>query len=259
MFIDAHTHLSEYKDNLNKALNQIQTHKIFSLSVSMDVSSYQETKQIAQQSEFVIPCFGIHPWEAHRFSNDVHALSPYIQESPIIGEVGLDFYFVKERSKHKAQQKVLEYFFNSASSGSKILNLHTKGAESEVLALLEEFKLPHSIIHWYSGPISLIERYLSAGCFFTMGSALLHSKHIKNILDAIPDERLLTETDNPGGTKWMTGHRGYPDQIRRIVQEIGKQKNMTEKEVNSLVENNFASLISDVPEVRRKWKALRSE
>jgi Tat protein secretion system quality control protein TatD with DNase activity len=57
----------------------------------------------------------------------------------------------------------------------------------------------------------------------------------------------------------MTGHRGYPDQIRRIVQEIGKQKNMTEKEVNSLVENNFASLISDVPEVRRKWKALRSE
>jgi hypothetical protein len=87
----------------------------------------------------------------------------------------------------------------------------------------------------------------------------LYSKYIKNILDVIPDERLLTETDNPGGTKWMIDHIGYPDQIRQIVQGIGKQKNMTEKEVESLVEKNFIPLISDVPQALKKWKALKSE
>jgi len=45
--------------------------------------------------DYIIPSFGIHPWEADRFSDDLSKIDQYIEESPMIGEVGLDYHFVE--------------------------------------------------------------------------------------------------------------------------------------------------------------------
>jgi TatD DNase family protein len=258
MFFDAHAHIDKYQRELDIALEQIFFQKIFTLSVSMDIDSYQRNREIAQRSEFIIPAFGIHPWEAPRFSKNLSALDSYLQDTPIFGEIGLDFHFVKDSSSYKAQRIILEYFLNEAVTHQKLVNLHTKGAEVQVLELMEEYKIPHSIVHWYSGPINLIERYLSIGSYFTMGIELVTSKHIQAVLDVIPDNRLLTETDNPGGNLCLNQSIGMPEIIRDVIRAIGIYRHLSENEAISLVEQNFETLIVNWPQILRKWNSLKS-
>ncbi|MBW2366515.1 MAG: TatD family hydrolase [Deltaproteobacteria bacterium] len=256
MLIDAHSHIDKYVEELDLALEEIRSNKIFTLAVSMDVASYERTKVIAQESEFVVPTFGIHPWEAPNFSDELGFLDSQIDETPIIGEIGLDFHFIKDSTLYPKQRSVFQYFLEAAAKQGKIVNLHTKGAEKEVVEKLEEFRIPRSIVHWYSGPITLIERYLAAGTYFTVGVELLFSDNIRSILEAIPNDRLLTETDNPGGYRWLTQKVGMPSVMHNIIGEIARCRGMTESDVKSLVAKNSETLMSTSKPIMKKWASI---
>src|SRR5256885_11202887 len=64
----------------------------------------------------------------------------WIERSSALGEIGLDFHWVKERGHYPAQKKVLEYFLAAAREQRKVVNLHTKGGERETLDLLERYR-----------------------------------------------------------------------------------------------------------------------
>ena len=56
-------------------------------------------------------------------------------------------------------------------------------------------------------------------------------------------DRLLTETDNPGGIKWLTGKPGMPLVINDVVRELAKVKNTTPETIIKTVDSNFAQLV----------------
>ena len=128
MFIDAHVHLDKYGPDLNEALQEIRTHHIFTIAVAMDVPSYKRSLEIGDECDLVLPTFGIHPRRAPEYADRLSELSPLIEQSPAIGEIGLDFHWVKDNSQYPAQVKVLEYFLAAAREQKKMVNLHTKGA-----------------------------------------------------------------------------------------------------------------------------------
>ena len=45
----------------------------------------------------------------------------------------------------------------AANEHGKIVTLHTKGAEREVLKLLERYDLSRVIVHWYAGPLDIFK------------------------------------------------------------------------------------------------------
>ena len=151
MLIDAHVHVDRFEmvgeGALASALHDINSRKIFSISNSMDLSSYERNKQIAEECKYILPIFGIHPWNASQHVDRLGDLDDAIDSSSMLGEIGLDFYFVDDESEYPNQRKVLEYFFAASKSQNKIVNLHTKGAEESILGLLKEFDLPRVIIH----------------------------------------------------------------------------------------------------------------
>src|SRR5438552_12075553 len=126
MFVDAHAHLDKYGDLLDEALQQIQQHRIFTIATAMDLPSYFQLQQIAERSDLVLPTFGVHPRRAPEYADRLDELSPFIEQSPAIGEIGLDFHWVEDSSQYPAQLKVLEYFFAAAREQKKMVNLHTK-------------------------------------------------------------------------------------------------------------------------------------
>ena len=77
--IDAHAHLDKYGEALPEALGQLREHSIFTLSVSMDVDSYELTREIAASEPLVLPSFGIHPWEASRYHENLSTLDPFLE------------------------------------------------------------------------------------------------------------------------------------------------------------------------------------
>lgn len=250
MWIDAHVHLDKYGELLEEALREIDRERIFTFATAMDVPSYLELRQIARRSDLVLPTFGIHPRRAPEYAARLAEIDRHIEASPAIGEIGLDFHWVKDSSEYPAQLKVLEYFLAAAREQKKVVNLHTKGGEKTILNLLERYDIARAIIHWYSGPLDLLRELAQFGAYFTVGVEVFYSETIQAIAREIPDRQLLTETDNPGGLKWLKGVVGMPVQIRKVVDQLARVRNMSPPAVSRLVQTNFSRMIENDPWLR---------
>jgi len=154
---------------------------------------------------------------------------------------------VKDPSQYPPQRKVLEYFLAAAREQKKIVNLHTKGAEKEILNLLERYDIKRPIIHWYSGPLDIFRSLVDYGAYFTVGVEVFSSENIQAIAREVPEGQLLTETDNPGGLKWLRGVIGLPVVIEKVVQVIAALRQSTTEAIERTVYENFTRLIEDDP------------
>ena len=251
MFVDAHAHIDRYdladEGSLESALSEITQYGIFTISNSMDLPSYERNLEIGNLCDLVLPIFGIHPWNAPGYVDRLDALSEAVEKSPMIGEIGLDYYFVDDISTYPAQRKVFEYFLDAARDHQKIVNLHTKGAEREVLELLDRYGISRAIVHWYSGPLEILKEMASRGIYFTVGIEVCYSKHIQAIARIIPEGQLLTETDNPGGPKELIGGAGMPLLLKDVVQGIAEARNSTAQEIAQAVQDNMMVLLQGDP------------
>jgi TatD DNase family protein len=145
--IDLHTHLDHYQTELPAALAEIAERPILTVSVAMDIASYQQTKMSAAHSPWVTPTFGIHPWRAYLYANHLADLDPWIAESPMLGEIGLDYVWDEKPAHYPLQRIVFAHFLAAARAQDKVVNLHTKGAEQEVLDMLRLYGVERAIVH----------------------------------------------------------------------------------------------------------------
>lgn len=248
MLVDAHVHFDHYSENLTEALREIAEHHILTIGVGMDIPSYLRTKEIAATTPWLVPTFGIHPVRAQHYAENLSSLDSYLQETPLIGEAGLDFYWVEDKSTYPAQLAVFRYQCQWAQRLSKRMNLHTKGAEGEILQTLKAFELRGSLIHWYSGPLELIPQYIDAGCYFTISVEILTSTFIEQVAQALPLDRILLETDNPGGYEWLTGipGSGMPSILLDVLQKTAKTKGLSTAQMASQLTENWQAFSANV-------------
>lgn len=251
MLIDAHVHLDRYGDRLDAALSEIERERIFTVATAMDVPSYAELRQIAERSQWVLPTFGVHPRRAADYVDRLDELRPHLEGSPAIGEIGLDFHWVRDTSTYPKQRRVCEFFIEAAAEQNKFVNVHTKAGEAEILALLRKYDVRRAIIHWYSGPMDILDAMIDHGCLFTIGVEVLYSDYIRQIALAIPDHLLLTETDNPGALRWLKKNDevGMPVAIKDVVAALAQIRHTTPETIESLVAANFERLIADDPKL----------
>jgi len=245
MLLDAHTHLDHYDDaTLDAALDEIAAQHILAVTVTIDPSSYARACEIAARSPLVLPCFGIHPWEAHRISNDLDALQPLIDATPLIGEIGLDYLWDEDPAHYPAQRTVFAHLLQAATAQDKIVNLHTKGAEHDVVTMLDRFSVRRAIVHWYSGPRDAFDALLARDCYFTFGVATPHVSDIQALARHAPLERILTETDGPGGLRWVTDEIGMPHHINDILRSLADLRGLSMADMTNIVAENWRRLIA---------------
>lgn len=256
MFIDAHSHLDKYDDSdLDRVLSQIEQSRILTTSVSVDDESFRRSEAIAARCPLVVAAFGVHPSEATRFVRSLHELEELVWRSPLIGEIGLDHRFVTDSSQYAAQRTVFGQFLTWAAEQDKVVNIHTAGAEQETARMLREHETQRVIVHWYSGPLDVLTEMIELGCMFTVGVEILYSDHIRQIARMIPSAQLITETDNPGGLRWVTDETGYPRIIGRVVDELARVREISSTRVVGEVMSNMANLIRDDPHLE-PWSSL---
>jgi TatD DNase family protein len=253
MFVDAHSHVDMYSDeDLIGVLAAIDKHRILTFGVSIDVDSFHRAEAIAAGSGCVVPAFGIHPSEASRYVDTMDELEELAIRSPLLGEIGLDYRFVTDETLYPAQRHVFRWMLDHAHGQGKLVSVHCAGAERDTADLLAGSGVERAIIHWYSGPLDVLSRMIEMGLMFSVGPAVLQSDHIRQVARAVPEGQLLTETDNPGGPRWLTGEAGYPGLIRDVVDELARIRDVTPDELASLVRTNTVRLIEG-DEHLRPW------
>lgn len=171
---------------------------------------------------------GLHPLLAAESKSEVMLFKRLVNQTSYIGEIGLDF--SKEGLATKDEQvAVLRELLSAIRGKKKIVSVHSRKAEKELLALLSEYEVENVVFHWYSGSVDLIPAILGRGYYFSVNEAMCMSKNGRAIIEKIPRERVLTETDAP-----------YNE--RTDIREVLKQLNMTEQEVY----NNFNRLLDGI-------------
>ncbi|VYT84008.1 TatD family deoxyribonuclease [Clostridium tertium] len=243
MYIDCHTHLDSFKENIEDAIKEINDNKILTLANSMDIESYIKNKEYSRFSEYIKPCFGIHPWRASEYKGSLEELIPYIEDSEIIGEIGLDFLWVEDKSTFEEQRKIYNFILKESIKRNKVVSLHTKDAEEEVYESLKRYNYNKVIVHWYSGDIKTLEKFIKHGCYFTISVDIGYSDRTKEILTMIPKDKLLLETDGPTALEWINGEYGYPSEIIKVYKKVATIKGYETEELINIVQNNYYNLL----------------
>lgn len=244
MYIDAHTHLDFYNKNIDKAIDDINKNKILTLANSMDIESYNLNKSYLGKSKYIKVLFGIHPWKAQEFKDDLNMLVPYIEESELIGEIGLDYLWVEDKGTFKRQKEVFYFILDEAIKRNKFVTLHTKDAEEEIYNALKIRNYNRAIIHWYSGNIEILDRFIELGCYFTISVDVGYSRLAEEILKKIPLDKLLLETDGPTALEWVNGVYGYPSEIKRVYEIVAKYKNIELDKFKNIIKGNYYNIIT---------------
>ncbi len=249
MLIDVHSHLNMYSykrfgSDLDTVLQQIENNKIITITTSLNITSFNDNKKIAKKSPYIFPAFGIHPLSAYKFVDKQDILKKFIAENNIIGEIGLDYLFEKNKNRHPLQRELFSFFLSQTKD--KILSVHTFGAEEDSLTLLKHYGNNRVIIHWYSGNLSTLKKMIDEGYCFSISAEVLYSDHIKKIVATIPLKQILSETDNPGGLAYLTKKKGMPVLIKDIIRGIAEVKKKDSREMEQIIQDNFTRLTKGI-------------
>lgn len=262
MFIDTHFHMNvyeRYENALDQALQLMAENKILVVSNSCDLDEYEVTLKIAERSEFVLPCFGIHPQMAPDYVDKLDSLSDYLDQALMFGEIGLDHTHVKDQSKYPIQEPILERFFQAAEHQGKIVILHLDGAEDRGLEIIQTFSLNKVIVHGYRGSLETLRKMHDLGIYFSVGGNVIMDKfrpvipfddwnRVQQIVKQVSDDLLLVETDGPCRIAPDVSHdapRRMPIYIKDTVTKIASIREISVDELIHQVTDNFMKLIED--------------
>lgn len=245
MYIDFHSHIDFYKDHeLQTVYDDINKNNIKVISCAMDEESHKKNLSISKVCPNIIPTFGIHPWKVTNVVPNLDIYDSYIKSSKIIGEVGLDFHWVEDKSTFEPQIEVFKHFVKKAKTYDKFLNIHTKGAEELVYDILhKDNMLEKSIIHWYSGDFHTLNKFIDSNSYFTLSVDINTSKKSQEIASLIPLDHILAETDGPTALEWVNNIYGMPSEIINVYNGICDVKNISFDELKYRIQNNYNDMI----------------
>lgn len=253
MLIDFHTHLDFYKsEELEKQLAEFSG---IIVVAAVDEESYLKNIAISQHTKTtaracrIIPTFGIHPNRADENapllddSATTQRFDKYLSDSPVIGEIGMDFCWSK--CSHQNQEKVFRWFLEYCNKTGKACVIHTKDAEQEICNILTDYPHARPVIHWYDGPENIYREFIQRGYMQTFGVETIRSLHLQKLLCLTPPELLLLETDNPDSEPWLGGNRNDVGLIERVYNEIAGLLGMSRPALEKLIEKNCNRILSN--------------
>jgi TatD DNase family protein len=188
--------------------------------------------------KFVFICAGFHP----EFMKDVSAADKKVYLEKVrknkdkivaIGEIGLDYDWVKEPAEQEMSRKLFEEMLELAKELNLPVVIHSRNSHKDVLDILERSAPPKVYLHMWGGhQEEFMKRVLAAGYFVGVNTIVYTSKNYKKVVRDVPLDRLLLETDAPWlalkkeGDAWKIDPkaRNEPTSIRMVAEKVAEIK-----------------------------------
>jgi len=237
--IDTHCHIDLYQNPTKIAL-QTEQEKITTILVTNLPSLFEKSYPHTRGFKYIRLALGLHPLMADLHNKEKKLFEKLVDKTSYIGEVGLDFSVNGEATK-SIQIESFRFVLNVIKNKPKFISIHSRKAESAVLDILDEEKRVPGVLHWYSGSTSELDRAVSKGHYFSINPAMVNSKSGKKIIDRIPPERILTETDGPFVK--LNNTKVLPKDVSIVENYLAILWSKDKNEVSKVIKNNFYKLI----------------
>jgi TatD DNase family protein len=237
-YVDTHCHVDRYDDPPAVIRAALDRGTVI-VAVTELPSDFQRLALRLGRKEHVRVALGAHPLRAGKFTrHELHLFEQMLPRTEYIGEVGLDG-SRHGRDTYRRQREVFERVLSVTDVRSKALTVHSRGAEEDVLDSLASSGA-HAILHWYSGALKHVDRALADGCYFSINPAMTRSEKGRRLIERLPRDRVLTETDGPYTR--TAGRTAEPADIPAVVDALGRVWGMDSTEAGSVVWANMSEL-----------------
>ena len=244
MMIDTHCHLSikDY-DNLEEVINHMNDNII--VISGADPNDLEEVINIASKYDNIYATIGIHPEFANTYTDeDINNIEKYINHPKVvgIGEIGLDYYWVKDNKERQKELFIKQ--IELANKYNKTIVIHSRDSIEDTYNILKEYSKTKINLHCYSSSVEMAKEFLKLNVYFGIGGVLTfkNSKVLKEVVNFLPIEKILLETDSPYLTpEPYRGHKNEPYNIKYVAEEIAKIKGIEIEKVFEITTNNAKS------------------
>ena len=242
-FFDSHAHLDDEKFNEDREelileIKKGGITKFISAGYSLEGSI--RAIELSKKYDFIYPTCGISPndipqTEEELWKNLVKIEELIKENSKIVavGEIGLDYYWEKE---NKEMQKLA--FIEQIKIANKYdlpIVIHTREAVMDTLEILKENPVnKKGIFHCCPLNRELVKEALKLEFYISFAGPITfkNSKNANEIIEMVPNDKMLIETDSPYlSPEPLRGRRNDPRNVKYIAQKIADVKNMTIEEV----------------------------
>jgi TatD DNase family protein len=255
MLIDTHCHLTDPKfTDVKKTIAEaaeVGVEKIFVPGTSIEDS--RRAVVIAEQ-ENLYAMVGVHPEELETVGDVeqmVYELEEIVGKSDRIigiGEIGLDFYWDKEK---KTKGKQIEIFVAQMKLAVRLkmpVVIHMREAETEMLGILTRIEtLPRGQFHCFAGSEDFLKYILEKGFYvgfdgnFTYKSA----QNLRDLVHKVPLDKLLLETDSPYlAPEPLRGTVNTPRNVKIVATALARELNLETKKIIEQTGKNALCLYS---------------
>lgn len=236
MYFDTHAHYdwAEFNETRDLLFNSLNNYKI--LNIGIDLESCKKSISYSKNYSNIYNSIGIHPMNAIElkiFDN----LEKLITDKTIaIGETGIDYKF----DNIGLQRNLFLKHIKLAQKYKLPLIIHCRKAHEELYKILSKEKLYGCVMHCYSGNETDAIKFLNLNCYFGFDGPITRSDKFDKIIELIPMDKILVETDAPLMPSFPYDDNSISDstQLYFIIEKISKIKNIDIVSVTKIIYNN---------------------
>jgi TatD DNase family protein len=213
------------------------------IAVGEDLTDARKNVALSQQYPILKPAAGLYP--TYLDLKQARQMADFLRGNKsrivAIGEVGLDYWVVKEDSDKALQREILKMFIDLSKELNLPLNIHSRSAGRHAIALLLDNDAARVQMHAFDGKAGAALPAVEAGYFFSIPPSVVRSRQKQKLVKRLPLSCLLIESDSP--VLGPSPHeRNEPANIRQSIKAIAALKAVSEEEVIAAISENTERL-----------------
>ena len=254
MIFDTHCHLYDeiFNENVDEIIKRCLSSNVGLILLAGDnIDHSKKCVEISSRFEEVFCAVGIHPLDA--FEVTINTLEKDLEKIitnkvKAIGEIGLDYYWIKEEEKRFKQKEVFIKQIDIANKLNLPVVIHARDSVGDCIKILKKHPVTQKgVFHCFSGSVEQMKEIIKLGFYIGLDGPVTYKNAIipKEVAKEVPLERLVVETDSPYLPP--VPHRGkinYPYYLNYIIDEIAKIKEVDYKTIEQSTFENGRKLFN---------------
>ena len=247
---DSHSHLNDekFEQDRYEIINEIYKNGVKNfITAGYSAESSKLAIDIANKYEFIYAIVGISPNDIPQNGEqlwkqilEIKEIAEKNKKVVAIGEIGLDYYWNTDNKQ--LQKNAFIEQIKLANELNLPIVIHTRDAIMDTISILKENNVKNTgVFHCCPQDPELIKEALKLGFYISFAGPITfkNSKHADEIINLVPNDRILIETDSPYlAPEPVRGTRNTPINVKYIAQKIADCKGISLEEVASITTKN---------------------
>ena len=254
---DTHCHLdderfNEDREELIENLRKDGVDRLVTAGYSLEGS--KRAIELSKKYDFIYATIGISPNDVPETMEELDKELKVIEEIykndekiVAVGEIGLDYHWNTENKD--IQKKAFIKQIELANKLNLPIQIHTRDAVMDTLEILKNHSVnKKGIFHCCPLNRELVKEGLKLGFYISFAgpTTFKNSKNASEIIQLVPDDKMLVETDSPYlSPEPFRGKRNDPRNVQYIIKKIAEVKEKSFEDIEKIVYEN-ANRIFDI-------------